>query len=432
MASDQDATALQIENASLKAEVERLRRKHNDAETAILVLSQCLAAKAALLDRTKDEFLSLKLTSRFHPTAPSARLKSPTSDLLDLNSDPVPDLARDDVASIHSEAATEPLTPPRNNTPLTSFIKESNSRSFRALPATEQAPSLPPARPQLRPPRFSVESQWPNPELRAHAYDRQGRFDNADYYRHGITYTPGLTFSNTRQRVLLSNIAPSATLTDVVSRIRGGTIVCIEFFRTAHLTGSNSALVRFTKKKSALRYDDFLHMHSITLHGRRLHAELIPTDSYPLSHKQHLAVTVHAQTRCLELENFATLGVSRSVFEHDVRLVKESGFTGLEGAWLNERGGLEVRFSSVFYAGRAFGLFGLFGSHGRYRGTGVRFVPDPCAGEVEELLGMGDGGSAVTGGLGESKWARGPAVKMGDDEEVVVVDQDELPLGHLI
>lgn len=46
-------------------------------------------------------------------------------------------------------------------------------------------------------------------------------------------------------------------------------------------------------------------------------------------------------------------------------------------------GGLELRFTSVDFAGRAYGFLSNFRA---WHGAVVCYAPDPCAGSVEELM----------------------------------------------
>ncbi|MCJ1393725.1 hypothetical protein MMC18_006601 [Xylographa bjoerkii] len=197
-----------------------------------------------------------------------------------------------------------------------------------------------------------------------------------DLFRYGIRYEPPVCQTTTFKMVSIMNLPRDMTLNELMSKIRGGTVVSCNLLDTTSITGRFSALVRFLHEHEALAYDDFAAAHPIVFHGVRAHITTIKTPSWPLSLPLSKAIFNHHHTRCLEVVNFPRK-ITRA------HLTRELRSSAVEYMQIRKDGILELRFSSIEHAGRAYGLLTTFRT---YRQCGVSFAKDPCALPLDTLI----------------------------------------------
>ncbi|MCJ1286623.1 hypothetical protein MMC26_005969 [Xylographa opegraphella] len=208
-----------------------------------------------------------------------------------------------------------------------------------------------------------------------------------DLFRCGIRYEPPASQTNTFRMVSIMNLPIDISLKELMAKIRGGTVVSCNLLDTRSITGTFSALVRFLHEHEALAYDDFAAAHPISFRGLRAQITIVKTPSWPLSLPHTKAIFNHHHTRSLEVVNFP-----RNV--PPAQLTRDLRTHPIEHMQMRKDGILELKFSSIDHAGRAFGLLTTFR---KYRECGVSFSEDPCALPLSTLLEpVGEGHSKTT------------------------------------
>ncbi|MCJ1402147.1 hypothetical protein MMC11_005366 [Xylographa trunciseda] len=197
-----------------------------------------------------------------------------------------------------------------------------------------------------------------------------------DMFRYGIRYEPPANQTNIFKMVSIMNLPTDISLNELMSKIRGGTVVSCRLLDTTKITGRFSALVRFLHEHEALAYDEFAAAHPIVFRGSRAYTAMVKTPSWPLSLPHDKAIFNHQHTRCLEVVNFPRK-ISPAQLTRDLR------YGAIEHKEMRKDGILELRFASIDHAGRAYGL--LTTSY-TYRQCGISFGKDPCTLPLDTLI----------------------------------------------
>ncbi|KAN0122827.1 hypothetical protein V8E51_001153 [Hyaloscypha variabilis] len=218
---------------------------------------------------------------------------------------------------------------------------------------------------------------------------RDAEIKYPEFFRYGIRYLPAKDDSNYFRTVMLTNLPPDTSIRDVLDRVRGGEVLSAILLDTKSITGSLSARIVFRNETAAEAYTLYCTSHLLLFPSssdpssdtQQATATHLQTPTFPLSSRHLSRLTTHAQTRCLALPSFPPSFSLNTLERH---LSKGSGVRGdmLAETWIDEEGTLHLQFSSVFWAGAAFGILTSFAM---YRGLEVLFADDPCAGPVEEL-----------------------------------------------
>ncbi|PMD39522.1 hypothetical protein L207DRAFT_634099 [Hyaloscypha variabilis F] len=217
---------------------------------------------------------------------------------------------------------------------------------------------------------------------------RDAEIKYPEFFRYGIRYLPAKDDSNYFRTVMLMNLPLDTSIRDVLNRVRGGEVISAILLNTQAITGSLSARIVFRQEAAAEAYTLYCTSHPLLFHSsdssseiQRAHITHLQTPTFPLSPRHLSRLTTHAQTRCLSIPSFPPSFSLNTLERH---LSKGSGVRGdmLAEMWIDEEGTLHLQFSSVFWAGAAFGILTSFAM---YRGLEVLFADDPCAGPVEEL-----------------------------------------------
>ena len=204
-----------------------------------------------------------------------------------------------------------------------------------------------------------------------------------DLFRYGIRYEPYAGQTNIFKMVSIMNLPTGTSLNSLMTKVRGGTVVSCRLLDITSITGSFSALVRFLHGHEALAYEEFATTHPIVFHGSRARVTCIKTPSWPLSFPHNKAIFHYHHTRCLEVDDFP-----RQV--PPAQLTRDLGHVTIEYMHMRKDGVLELRFSSIADAGRAYGMLTTFRAYRRCRAI---FVKDPCALPLETLVEPAEQGS---------------------------------------
>ena len=112
------------------------------------------------------------------------------------------------------------------------------------------------------------------------------------------------------------------------------------------------------------------------------------------------AVMVHCHTRCLEVRGLPA-SITPVELKRDLRLHEAIGHSHrIEFMQKRPDGVVEIRFTSVDYAGRGYGILTMWK---RYKGCQVIRSPDPCTQPWDRICSTGDHGSASSAGLKTTK-----------------------------
>ena len=207
-------------------------------------------------------------------------------------------------------------------------------------------------------------------------------YGHPDFFRYGIHFEPEKHERDVYRTILISDLPANSTLREVLSKVRGGTVVDAKLLDTMKMIGAKSALVTFLHEHAAHDYEEYAKTHRIMVNNRVVKIAALPTPTYPMKPGLRTATKDHRHTRCLEVHNFPRRRVSEVKLRADLRVCPEMHGDRLEYANLRKDGILELHFSSIDHAGRGFGMLTSFRM---YSGCKARFVQDPCAQPVETL-----------------------------------------------
>lgn len=206
------------------------------------------------------------------------------------------------------------------------------------------------------------------------------RFPN--FFKVGLRFDPGPHECDVYRTVLISNIPIDTTLKQVLEKVRGGIIVDAKLLDTVAMISSKTALVIFLHDHPAFDYEDFATTHPIFIETAMVRVQTLPTPTWPSSPGLQFNIDKWQHTRCLEVHNFPR-HVSPAKLRADLSVCREMKGDRLVHFEMGSDNVLKLQFSSIFYAGRAFGVLTHYGEYCRCK---VYFVPDPCAQPLETLL----------------------------------------------
>jgi hypothetical protein len=172
-------------------------------------------------------------------------------------------------------------------------------------------------------------------------------------------------------------------VSEILSKVRGGTVIYCRLLPTTPITGSPSALLRFLNEGEALAYDDFCHAHPVHIKDKKLETSLVRSPSWPLSYALEYMIMEGGCTRCIFINGFndkippATM---RKVLRRPYKMEDATGQVEME---LFKGRGLEIRFASIEYAIYA---HNKIRSHKGFDKCQVSFVKDPCSDLLVTLL----------------------------------------------
>ena len=208
-----------------------------------------------------------------------------------------------------------------------------------------------------------------------------------DLFKHGLRFNPGLNTINVIRALTIGNLPSKLTVAELTNAVRGGPIVDVQLVDTTAITGTRTALVTFRTEYSALAFEEWADSHRIMFHGQPAHVTVITTPTYPMSLNTSVAIFAKNQTRCLEISNFPRY-IKPSELRQDLRVSPVLTIDAIENLKMSKAGVLEVRFTSIWYAGKA---YTFLTSGEKYRGCRVVFSPDPCDGPLEAPMEEKDG-----------------------------------------
>lgn len=206
-------------------------------------------------------------------------------------------------------------------------------------------------------------------------------------FKHGLRFNPGLKTTNVIRALTIGNLPSKLTVAELINVVRGGPIVDVQLVDTTAITGTRTALVTFRTEYSALAFEEFAESHGIMFHGQPAHVTVITTPTYPMSLNASVAIFAKNHTRCLEIRNFPRY-IKPSELRQDLRISPVLTIDAIESLKMDKAGVLKVRFTSIWYAGKA---YTFLTSKGKYRACRIVFSPDPCDRPLEAPMKEKDG-----------------------------------------
>ena len=196
-----------------------------------------------------------------------------------------------------------------------------------------------------------------------------------DFFRYGIQYNPSIYERNTLRTVSIMGLHPKITKSELFDNIRGGFVISVELLNTVSITGTLSALVQFLYERDALAFDDSVRQNPLRFHGKAAYVRVLSTPTWPLSPNLSKAILQLKHTRCLEVHDFPR-EVGPVDLRHDLRAHDTLTYDNLERINMRADGVLELGFTSIYAAGKGYGILTGFR---RYQKCRVLFAVDPCS-----------------------------------------------------
>lgn len=203
-----------------------------------------------------------------------------------------------------------------------------------------------------------------------------------DLFKYGVRFQPEQDEDNIYRTVVVQGLSPDTTMHQLLQKVRGGRVVDAKLLETSKLLGTNSALIVFLHEHAAMAYEDYARTETLMINNRYVNVKIVDTPTYPTSIPLKKSMENHHHTRCLEVHNYPHQ-VSEFQLRVDLGVESHGKDSRVEHLRLSSDGVLELHSSSVYYAGRAFGMFSTFHQYKRCK---VYFVSDPCAQPVESLM----------------------------------------------
>lgn len=251
-----------------------------------------------------------------------------------------------------------------------------------------------------------------------------------DFFKYGVRFDPDPSEHNIYRTITISGLPIDMTISTLLEKVRGGLVVDAKLLNIKEIAGSKTALITFFHEHSALAYEEYAESHPRLFNNSSVEVKTLSTPTWPLSVSLRKAIEEHKHTRCLEVYNFPK-HISQEKFRNDIRVCPQMNGDRIEYMAQREDGVLELRFSSIDYAGQGFAMFTCFRGYKRCKAI---FVQDPCAMPLETLDQGLDGQAKVskevclepkyvpteeeTGRLVKVEWESEPKVSRGRGVEV--------------
>ena len=249
-------------------------------------------------------------------------------------------------------------------------------------------------------------------------------------FKYGVRFDPDPSEHNIYRTITINGLPLDMTISTLLGKVRGGLVVDAKLLNIKEISGSKAALITFFHEHSALAYEEYAESHPRLFNNPSVEVKTLSTPTWPLSFSLRKAIEEHKYTRCLEVYNFPK-HISQEKFRNDIRICPQMNGDRIEYMAKREDGVLELRFSSIDYAGQGFGMFTCFRDYKRCKAI---FVQDPCAMPLETLDQGLDGQAKVskevssepeyvpteeeTGRLTKVEWESEPEISRGRGVEV--------------
>ena len=194
-------------------------------------------------------------------------------------------------------------------------------------------------------------------------------------FRYGIRFAPSRHDRDVYRTVVICDLPSNLTMTTLLEQVRGGLVIEAKILNTQSITGKNTGWIAFRREAAAMAFEEHSKQHPIIFKGKQVLVTALATPTWPVPVMLQKAITHHNHTRCLEVHHFRRQ-ISPTALRRDLRICGALAWDAIEHMKIRADGVLELRFSSVRYAGQAFGILSCFRE---YRDCVACFVSDPCA-----------------------------------------------------
>lgn len=204
-----------------------------------------------------------------------------------------------------------------------------------------------------------------------------------DLFRYGVRFRPAPEESDMYRTVIVDHLPPKLSISSLLEHVRGGAVLEAQLHNTATISGHSSAMIIFVHEHGARNFESRARQLPLRFAGVEARVTLLPTPTWPMSPSLRTAIMNHGHTRCLEIRGMPS-GISPSDLKQDMRMchVLAPNTRHITSMVKRPDGVVEVQFTSINYAGRA---FGLLGNCRRYRQCQITRSMDPCSRPWEDL-----------------------------------------------
>lgn len=196
-----------------------------------------------------------------------------------------------------------------------------------------------------------------------------------DVFKYGICFRPRKRETNVFRTVVVNNLPRGLRLFTLLQRVKDGAIEDARLLDTVSIDGCFSAMITFVHEHGAKAFDHGARHNRLEFDGVGARVILLPTPTYPMPKNLSVAIINHGYTRCIEIQNFPR-GIKPAELERELRVYGVMTTHRIESRRMRSDGTLELCFTAIKYAGRAYGHF--IGSR-RYSHCKIAFLPDPCS-----------------------------------------------------
>lgn len=201
-----------------------------------------------------------------------------------------------------------------------------------------------------------------------------------DLFKYDIHFTPPKSERDVYRTVIVSNLSPNISLGTLLAQVRGGMLIDAKLLDTVKITGKKSALITFLHEHAAMAFQDHAEDNPVVINGVAANVRVVSTPTWPIRIPLRKAIFDHHHTRCLMVYNFPWKLISNQRLRNDLAVCMEMNTDRLTHLKKREDDFLELHFSSVDWAGHAYGMLSTYKA---YQDCTAYFTPDPCAWPLE-------------------------------------------------
>ena len=215
-----------------------------------------------------------------------------------------------------------------------------------------------------------------------------------DLFRYGLHFDADRLHRNVYRTVLISDLPSHVTMTSLLEQVRGGLVIEARLLNTENITGHQTGWIAFQRENAARAFFNYAEHNTITFEGKSVTVTMLETPTWPISMMLQNSITNFKHTRCLEVHKFPHDLISPTALRRELRICHAVAWDAIEHVAMRDDGVVELRFSSIKYAGQA---FGILTRHSKFRQCVTHFAADPCAQPLHATVDQ-------TGRLEKSGW----------------------------
>ena len=195
-----------------------------------------------------------------------------------------------------------------------------------------------------------------------------------DFFKYGIRFMPADSQRDVYRTIIVSNLSPNINLGILLGYVRGGLVVDAKLLDTVNITGKKSALITFLDERAAIEFEDYTDKHPVIINSVVAKVQVVSTPTWPVGIRLRKAIIDHHHTRCLEVFKFPEQ-IPAPKFRANLKIHPGTEIDPVTYMREGNHGFVELHFSSINWAGRAYGMLTTWKV---YRDCRPRYSPDPC------------------------------------------------------